>query len=58
MIKKKNIFVMENILSETIFRFSSCSLFSNINRKITFMAQNGSDLCNFYYSYLDYTIVL
>ena len=38
----------ENILSETICRFCFCAMFSNIYRKLNFMAKIGSDLCNFY----------
>ena len=41
---EKKWFVIDNILSETIYRFCSCSLFSNIYRKINFIAKNESDL--------------
>ena len=36
------------VLSGTIFLFCFSALFSNIYRKINFMAKNGSNLCNFH----------
>ena len=42
-------FVMsDHILSGTICLFCFCTLFSDIYRKINFMAKNGYDLCNFF----------
>ena len=40
--------LIDNVLSETICLFCFSALFSNICRKINFMAKNGFDLCNFY----------
>ena len=40
----KQWFVIDNILSEPICRFCSWSLFSNIYRKINFIAKNEPDL--------------
>ena len=46
--KWQNRFVIDNIVSETICRFCSCALFSNMYCKINFMAKNRSAPCNFY----------
>ena len=39
---------MDHILSETIFLFCFCVLFSNMHPKVKFTAKNWSDVCNFY----------
>ena len=46
--KWKYFVLIDHILSETIFRFCFCVLFSNFYSKIKFTAKNWSNLCNFY----------
>ena len=47
-LKWKYFVLIDHILSETICLFWFCVLFSNTYPKIKFIAENWSDICNFY----------